>query len=41
MSPIQIDENSLTEGQHRKPNALRKSVGKDIGEQALAAWLAS
>ena len=41
MSPTQIDENSLTKGQRRKLNALRKSVGKEIGEQAFAAWLAS
>ena len=27
MSPTQIDENSLTKGQRRKLNALRKSVG--------------
>ena len=41
MSPTQIDENSLTKGQRRKLNALRKSVGKEIGEGAFAAWLAS
>ena len=41
MSPTQIDENSLTKGQRRKLNALRKSVGNEIGEQAFAAWLAS
>ena len=41
MSPTQIDENSLTKGQSRKLNALRKSVGTEIGEQAFAAWLAS
>ena len=41
MSPTQIDENSLTKGQSRKLNALRKSVGNEIGEQAFAAWLAS
>ena len=41
MSPIQIDEMSLTKGQRRKLNALRKSVGEEIGEQAFAAWLAS
>ncbi len=41
MSPIQIDEISLTKGQRRKLNALRKSVGEEIGEQAFAAWLAS
>ena len=41
MSPTQIDENSLTKGQRRKLDALRKSVGNEIGEQAFAAWLAS
>ena len=41
MSPMQIDENSLTKGQRRKLDALRKSVGNEIGEQAFAAWLAS
>lgn len=41
MSPTQIDENSLTKGQSRKLNALRKSVGNEIGEQAFAAWLTS
>ena len=41
MSPTQIDENALTKGQRRKLNALRKSVGNEIGEQAFAAWLTS
>ena len=41
MSPTQIDENALTKGQRRKLNALRKSVGTEIGEEAFAAWLAS
>ena len=36
-----IEENALTKGQRRKLNALRKSVGDDIGEQAFAAWLSS
>ena len=36
-----IDEGALTKGQLRKLNALRKSVGDEIGEQAFAAWLAS
>ena len=40
-SSIQIDESALTKGQRRKLNALRKSVGEDIGEQAFAAWLSS
>ncbi len=34
-----IDESTLTKGQLRKLNALRKSVGNDIGEQAFAEWL--
>ena len=43
-SPIDvnpIDEGALTKGQFRKLNALRKSVGPDIGERAFAEWLAS
>ena len=32
-------ETDLTKGQLRKLNALRKSVGADIGEKAFAAWL--
>ena len=36
-----IDESALTRGQLRKLNALRKSVGKDVGERAFAAWLES
>ena len=35
------DENTLTKGQRRKLNALRKSVGDEIAEQAFAAWLSS
>ena len=34
-----IDETTLTKGQRRKLEALRKSVGDEIGEQAFAAWL--
>ena len=30
-----IDESALTKGHLRKLNALRKSVGKDIGERAF------
>ena len=41
MTAIQIDENLLTKGQRRKLDALRKSVGKEIGEEAFAAWLTS
>ena len=29
----QIDESTLTKGQLRKLNALRRSVGEDIGER--------
>ena len=36
-----IDESGLTKGQLRKLNALRKSVGGDVGERAFAAWLES
>lgn len=36
-----IDESTLTKGQLRKLNVLRKSVGPDIGERAFAEWLAS
>ena len=34
-----IIQTSLTKGQIRKLNALRKSVGPDIGERAFAQWL--
>ena len=34
-----IDERALTNGQLRKLNALRKSVGEDIGGRAFAEWL--
>ena len=36
-----MDEGALTKGQLRKLNALRKSVGEEIGERAFAEWLAS
>ena len=36
-----IVESTLTKGQRRKLNALRKSVGNEIGAQAFAAWLSS
>ena len=32
-------EANLTKGQIRKLNALRKSVGDEIGEKAFAEWL--
>ncbi len=34
-----IDESALTKGQLRKLNALRKSVGYKLGEEAFAKWL--
>ncbi len=34
-----LDENALTKGELRKLNALRKSVGEDIGEKAFMDWL--
>ena len=36
-----LDESTLTKGQRRKLDALRKSVGDQIAEQAFAAWLSS
>ena len=40
-SSNRIDESTLTKGQLRKLNALRKSVGAEVGERAFADWLAS
>jgi len=34
-----IDESTLTKGQVRKLNALRKSVGDDIAEDAFGKWM--
>ena len=34
-----IDQSTLTKGQIRKLNALRKSVGDDIAEDAFAKWM--
>ena len=34
-----IDESNLTKGQARKLNALRKSVGDDIAEDAFSKWM--
>ena len=34
-----IDETSLNKGQLRKLNALRKSVGSAIADEAFAKWL--
>ena len=36
-----INEAALTKGEIRKLNALRKSVGDKIGEQAFMKWLRS
>ena len=41
MSEIQIDEATLTKGQRRKLNALRKSVGDGIAERAFIEWLST
>ena len=35
-----FDEESLTKGQLRKLNALKKSVGDEIGMAAFVKWLA-
>ena len=34
-----IDHSPLTKGQVRKLNALRKSVGDDIAEDAFTRWM--
>jgi hypothetical protein len=34
-----IDESNLTKGQVRKLNALRKSVGDNIAEDAFSKWM--
>ena len=34
-----FEEKDLTKGQLRKLNALKKSVGDDIGEKAFEEWL--
>jgi hypothetical protein len=36
-----IDHSALTKGQIRKLNALRKSVGDDIAEDAFGKWMKS
>lgn len=36
---VSYDERNLTKGQLRKLNALKKSVGPEIGEKAFAEWL--
>lgn len=37
--PMAVDERSLTKGQLRKLNALKKSLGDDIGSRAFAEWM--
>ena len=34
-----IDQSALTKGQVRKLNALRKSIGDDIAEDAFGKWM--
>ena len=36
-----IAESTLTKGQLRKLNALKKSVGEEIGTRAFAEWFAN
>ena len=36
-----IDQSTLNKGQIRKLNALRKSVGDDIAEDAFGKWMKS
>jgi len=36
-----IDQSTLTKGQFRKLNALRKSIGDDIAEDAFNKWMKS
>ncbi len=36
-----IDESTLSKGEIRKLDALRKSVGNEIGDKAFAEWLSS
>jgi len=36
---MSIDQSTLTKGQVRKLNALRKSVGNDIADVALGKWM--
>ena len=34
-----INDSSLTKGQKRKLNALRKSIGDKLGSEAFAKWI--
>ena len=38
---MSIDESTLTKGQVRKLNSLRKSVGDNIAEEVFTKWLAA
>ena len=38
---MSIDQSTLTKGQVRKLNVLRKSVGDDIAEDAFSKWMKS
>ena len=38
---MSIDQSTLTKGQIRKLNALRKSLGNDIAEDAFSKWMKS
>jgi hypothetical protein len=38
---MSIDQSTLTKGQIRKLNALRKSIGDDIAEDAFGKWMKS
>ena len=35
-----VDEKALTKGELRKLNALRKSIGPDLADDAFAKWYA-
>lgn len=41
MAAVEIDEGALSKGQRRKLNALRKSIGDEIGDRAFVEWLSS
>jgi hypothetical protein len=38
---MSIDQSTLTKGQVRKLNVLRKSVGDDIAEEAFGKWMST
>lgn len=39
-SDAAVDEKTLTKGELRKLNALRKSIGEDLANEAFAKWYA-